>query len=161
MPLLTIEQARAHCRVDGVDEDAVLIGCIAAAEDAAAAHLNRALFDDDDALSAALDGIPAETRAADQAYAHAVESAAAITDDGERKAALAVAQAKRTVVRVRHQRAMDGLVANASVRAACLLMVGHLYTHREAVAEVTQAAQVELPLGMRDLLRPYRKVMMP
>lgn len=42
-------------------------------------------------------------------------------------------------------------------KAAMLLMVGHLHQHREATSAVSRAVEVmELPLGVRSLLRPLR-----
>jgi uncharacterized phiE125 gp8 family phage protein len=42
-----------------------------------------------------------------------------------------------------------------TIQAAMLLMVGHLYENREASVLVTNA--MELPLGVRALLDPYRE----
>lgn len=47
------------------------------------------------------------------------------------------------------------MVVTDLVRAAMLLIVGHLYANREDV--VTGATAVELPHGARALLAPYRK----
>ena len=41
---------------------------------------------------------------------------------------------------------------NPALKAACLLYIGMLFAHREAVSN----GLVELPLGYYDLLRPYR-----
>lgn len=41
----------------------------------------------------------------------------------------------------------------ASIRAAILLIIGHLYANRE---ETTAAAVEHLPMGVKSLLRPYR-----
>ncbi|MBP2303426.1 head-tail connector protein [Azospirillum picis] len=41
MPIVTLDEAKAHLRVDGADEDADITLKLAAAEDAAAQHLNR------------------------------------------------------------------------------------------------------------------------
>ena len=49
--------------------------------------------------------------------------------------------------------AEDALALPGSLRAALLLMVGHLYENREAVS-VKQA--FEVPLAVESLLRPYR-----
>lgn len=49
------------------------------------------------------------------------------------------------------------MVVNDLVRAAILLIVGHLYNNREDVT--TGPAGVELPQGSRSLLGPYRKGM--
>ncbi|MCV0371079.1 head-tail connector protein [Filomicrobium sp.] len=43
----------------------------------------------------------------------------------------------------------------AAIRAAMLLIVGHLYEHRESVAESSLA---ELPFGAMALIAPYRRI---
>lgn len=48
----------------------------------------------------------------------------------------------------------DPILINPSVRAACLLILGSLYSNREDV--VVGAATSELPMGSRALLTPYR-----
>lgn len=48
------------------------------------------------------------------------------------------------------------MVCNDLVRAAILLILGHLWANRE---DVTTGAPVELPNGSRSLLAPYRKGM--
>jgi hypothetical protein len=44
------------------------------------------------------------------------------------------------------------MVVNASLKAAILLIVGHLYRNREDVG----AQASEIPFGARDLLAPFR-----
>lgn len=48
------------------------------------------------------------------------------------------------------------MVVNDLVRSAMLLIVGHLYENRE---DVTTGNPVELPVGARVLIGPYRKGM--
>ncbi|WP_296187886.1 head-tail connector protein [Pseudomonas sp. UBA1879] len=48
----------------------------------------------------------------------------------------------------------DPIVINPSVRAACLLILGHLYANREDV--VVGGGAGEIPMGSRSLLTPYR-----
>lgn len=48
----------------------------------------------------------------------------------------------------------DPMVANDEIRAAMLLTLGHIYNNRDDV--VIGATAVELPLGARSLLQPYR-----
>lgn len=48
------------------------------------------------------------------------------------------------------------MVANHAIRAAILLICGHLFANREDV--VVGLSAVALPHGSRDLLRPHRKV---
>lgn len=45
-------------------------------------------------------------------------------------------------------------VANASIKAACLLILGSLYSNREDVVVGITAS--EIPMGSRSLLTPYR-----
>lgn len=49
----------------------------------------------------------------------------------------------------------DGLIDNASINQAMLLLVAHWYANREAVSE---SAISEVPLGVRHLLQPYRRM---
>ena len=48
-----------------------------------------------------------------------------------------------------------GVVDNASIDQATLLIVGHWYAHREAVSE---SSMTEMPLGAYHLIQPYRRM---
>ena len=48
------------------------------------------------------------------------------------------------------------LIASYAVKAAILLICGHLFANREDV--VTGLQSYAMPMGSRDLLRPHRKV---
>ncbi len=48
----------------------------------------------------------------------------------------------------------EGIVANDAIKAALLLIVGHLYANREDV--ISGPAAVALPKGSEFLLFPYR-----
>lgn len=50
----------------------------------------------------------------------------------------------------------DPMVATYAVKAAILLICGHLFANREDV--VTGLQSYAMPMGSRDLLRPHRKV---
>ncbi|WP_338806889.1 head-tail connector protein [Pseudomonas chlororaphis] len=51
----------------------------------------------------------------------------------------------------------DPIVINGSIVAACLLILGHLYANREdTVTGINVASVVQLPMGSRTLLHPYR-----
>lgn len=49
------------------------------------------------------------------------------------------------------------MLINASVKAAVLLILGHLWANREAVITGSSAAAVKIPLGAEDFLWPFRK----
>lgn len=157
--LVTLEEAKAHCRVDPDYPDGQLAPYVAAAEDAVQAYLNRRVFADQSAMDAALSAIPGDLATAQADYAAAVEAANAETDASKRAAMLAVAEAKLKSAKRAATWVLEGVITNASIRAAALMMIGHLFAHREAVniGNIT----TELPLGVTHLLRPYRRVMMP
>jgi hypothetical protein len=107
--LITIEQARAHCRAES-DDDAMLELYGSASEAAAQQFLNRRVFPDADSMAAAvLDGTGG----------------------------------------------IDPILANDSIRAGVLLMLGHLYRTREDV-QGSDGATVQVPMGAHSLLWPYR-----
>lgn len=105
MPILTTEQAIAHCRADPEADASVMELYLGAAIDAAQDYLGRKLYESEQALAAAED----ET----------------------------------------------GLVPNFAVKAAILLICGHLYENRENV--VAGVSLQALPMGAHDLLRPHRR----
>lgn len=108
MRLVEIEQARAHV-LSAPHDDSQLTLYVGAAEDAAEAFLNRKVYEDADALAAAvLDGSAGD----------------------------------------------DPMVVNDAIRAAILLITGHLYRNREEVITGTITAQI--PMGAHSLMWPYR-----
>lgn len=157
--LLTPEQCRAQCRVSGDYDDEILADKLASAEDAVAAHLNRNLYADQNALDAAVAGLTTAAAQAQDAYDDAVLDAASLASDAARAMALQVAEKRLADFGLNAQRTLNGIVANGSILAAVRLTLGHLYANRESVA--TGVTVTELPLGVADLLRPYRLVMMP
>ncbi|WMJ71308.1 head-tail connector protein [Stenotrophomonas sp. 24(2023)] len=165
MPLLTLEQCRVHCRIDGDYDDAILGDLLAAATDAASAYLGRSLFDDQTALDQALDQFPQDMAAAVAGHDAAVAAATAEGNAAKAKAMRDVADRRLAVATARGARLLQGLPANDSIRAAVRLLLGHLYAHREAVvvsvhalppSAGTAAIAVELPFGAAALLDPYR-----
>ncbi|ANN66466.1 head-tail connector protein [Bordetella bronchialis] len=159
MALLTAEQCRAQCRVTGDYDDAELADKLASAENAVSAHLNRNVYVDQEALDAAVNDLADAAGQAQEAYDQAVAAAAGLSSDAAREMALQVAEKRLADFRLNAQRTLNGIVANGSILAAVRLTLGHLYANRESVA--TGVTVAELPLGVADLLRPYRLVMMP
>lgn len=109
MQLITIEQARQHCRADTAD-DAMLELYGGAAEGAAQQFLNRCVFPDAGSMAAAV-----------------LAGTAGI----------------------------DPILVNDSIKAAILLMLGHLYRTREEV-QGSDGATIQVPMGAHSLLWPYR-----
>ncbi|WP_329767979.1 head-tail connector protein [Stenotrophomonas muris] len=159
MPLLTPEQCRAQCRVDGDYADAELEALLASAEDAAAAYLNRSMFADQAALDSALDAFPVDAAAAASAYSVAMAAADSEPDAAKAAAMRSVARQRKVSADLTLSRNLAGMVVNPSVVAAVRLTLAHLWENQGAV--VIGATAIELPLGVTALLRPYRRVMTP
>ena len=108
--LVDLATLKAHCRVDGTDEDALLTIYGEAADQSVVQFLNRNVYATQLALDAAVDAETAGT---------------------------------------------SPIVLNESIKAAIMLMTGHLYNHREATIDAN-AGFVEIPLGVAYLLTPFR-----
>lgn len=160
MTLLSLEDCRMQCRVDGEYDDTLLLALRDAAEDAVAAQLHRDVFPDAVALAHAQSVLPEELGAAEAAYQQALTAAGQLgSDSAQAKAMVAVAQSQWNRAQLRAWRIREGIVVNGSILAAIRLTMGHLYAHREAV--VSGVTATELPLGVEALVRPYRLVLMP
>lgn len=158
MSLLTLAEARAQCRVEDDYPAEQLQPYMDAADDAAAAYLNRTIYADQAALDTARDAVPATLGTAQDDYDSAVDAADAIANTAQQQASLDLAAVKLAEAQHAAGRTLYGVVVNDSIKSAVRLILGHLFANRESV--VTGQA-VELPMGAQYLLRPYRRVMMP
>nr|DAH83225.1 MAG TPA: head tail connector [Caudoviricetes sp.] len=108
--IVSYEIALQHLRAsDGTPESDLIKLFIGAASEAACEFLGRKVYEDADALSAAI-------------------------LDGSTGA--------------------DPILLNDSIRAAVLLILGHLYANRED--SVVGLTAIALPMGSRSLLQPFR-----
>jgi len=159
MALLTPEQCRAQCRVDGEYADTELADLLVSAEAAASAYLNCATFDAQAALDAALEALPGQAAAARASYAAALAAADAEPDEQKAQTMRMVAEQRLANANLAGQRVLYGIVADGSILAAVRLILGHLWANREAV--VVGDTATEIPMGAVHLLRPYRRVQSP
>jgi len=155
MSFVSLAEAKIHLRAtDGTDEDALIGIYINAAELAAVKAMDRGVYADDTALTAAMAAAPAALTAATAAYTAAVTAADAMTDATEQCAALQVAETAYMRAQVAYRQVFDGIVVNDTIKAAVLLGVGHLYANREDV--VVGASVAALPHGADCLLQPFK-----
>lgn len=154
MSFVTLAEAKLHLRVDGNDEDARIGGYINAAEQSAVSLLDRGVYVDGTALTAAKAAAPGALDTACAAYDAAIEAAQAMTDDALQAAATQTAENAWLKACVTYRQTMDGMVVNDAIKAAVLLTVGHLYANREDV--VVGASVAALPNGADYLLQPYK-----
>lgn len=154
MIFVTTSEAKLHLRVDSADEDALIGVYITAAEQMAIALLDRGVYADDTALGAAKAAAPGELDTAIAAYESAIAAAEALADETAKAASIQTAGNGLLRAKVAHRHAMDGMVVNEAIKAAVLLIVGHLYAHREDV--VAGVSVAKLPNGAEWLLAPYK-----
>lgn len=153
MGLIDIERAMRHVLAEPEDQDLVQ-DKLDAAEEAAMAFLNRRVFSDQAELDAARAGMAASMELARAAHSAAVEAANAVSDQHDRRRLLDHARQALADAHDAVDAAAYGMVLNASITAACLLIVGHLFANREEV--VVGVVATELPMASKSLLGPYR-----
>lgn len=154
MSFVTLPEAKMHLRVDGTDEDALIGVYIAAAEQSAVSLLDRGVYADGTALGVAKAAAPAELTAATTTYTSAIAAARSLEDATEQAAATQAAEYAYLRAQVAYRQTMDGMVVNDAIKSAVLLIVGHLYAHREDVLSGVSVAK--LPNGAEWLLAPYK-----
>lgn len=154
MSLVTLESAKLHLRVDSADEDALIGVYITAAEQMAMALLDRGVYADGTALGVAKAAAPGELDTAIAAYESAIAAAGALADETAIAAAIQTAGNGLLRAKVAYRQAMDGMVVNEAIKAAVLLIVGHLFANREDVVAGVSVSQ--LPNGAEWLLQPYK-----
>lgn len=147
MPFITLDQAKAHLRIDGADSDADLTLKIAAAERSAIEYLQCNVYADAGALATAIAAVPAALVTAKAAFT-TVDTAADLIDDVDSRL-IEKAQAMAVYMRAVYSatRTRQGIVINDLVIAAMLLIVGWLFEVREDGEALPRAAQ--------DLLSPF------
>lgn len=175
---VTLEETKAHLRVEIADDDALIAGLIKAARECAEYATNRRLITQrwrvyEDKIpfppEFALPFAPVQSvdwvRVWDSANNGNVLSAAAYSTDTLGEPARVYLKDAPTAT-LRRYNAVEiaftcgyGAAANSvpeALRQAIKLMAAHWYENRIAVAEASQQKFEELPLGVQYLLTPYR-----
>ena len=146
--------AAAHLRLVGNDVGADITLKADTAEQAAISYLDRAVYETQTQLDAAIVQVPAGLATAKAAYIAADVAAGLIADADlcliEKTYAFdTYLKAKFAAARVRR-----GLVINSAILSAMLLILGDLWENREDT--VVGASATRLPNGARCLLDAYR-----
>lgn len=157
MKLITLQQAREHCKADS-DDDAMLTLYVNGAEKACAHAAARNLYKDQAEMDAAVATVAASMATARTARdtALAAITAPAGTEEGDLLRSIAYRNYQQVVETTSD--IMHGIVADDDVIAAVLLTVGHLYRNREEVITGQGAAAVELPQGAAAIMYRHRYV---
>lgn len=154
MDFVSIVEVRQHCKADAAD-DAILTICADGAEAAAVAFLNRNLYVDNAALTAALAAV--DMSGIHSAYEDAIEAADAITSDLDKQYAIDKANIALHTAQYDASMVLDGMVIVQNIKSAILLITGHLYRNRDSTP-MKSGDPVDIPNAVEWLLRPYRKI---
>ncbi|MFV0673660.1 head-tail connector protein [Variovorax sp. tm] len=153
MSIIALTTAKAHLRLESDYPDDQVQGKLDAAESSAAQFLNRRIFEDQDALNAAVAAVPAALVAAGVAYQNAMTAAGEVEDSVARCAAEGYALRVYRAAQTSADETYTGIVMNPQIEAAILLTLGHLFENRQ---DVQQGAVQQLPIGATQLLFPFR-----
>lgn len=152
MPIIDLPTAKHHLRLELDYPDEQVLGSLEGAEGRAAQFLNRAIFASEATQATAVALVPAKLQAASEAYL-AARGVAAAADASVRD--VLSDQAERSFCEARNaaRETLAGIVINADIRSAVLLLLAHLYDNRAAVAS---GATVVVPMAAEYFLMPYR-----
>lgn len=156
MSAISIDLAIEYLRAE--DDDRELIqGLLEAAEEAACNFMARHLYADASAKAAGrADAIYLQSQAR-FTYSAAIAAAGLIYEEDDRLSAVEIAEYDLKHAITQSEAMSLGIVLTPVIQAACLLILGHLYTNREdVVAGAGTMTAVALPQGSRSLLAPYR-----
>ncbi|SDX45168.1 phage conserved hypothetical protein, phiE125 gp8 family [Marininema mesophilum] len=171
---LTLEEAKAHLRIDGNDEDSHISGLIGAAREHAESITQRAFLTQTHQLS--LNGCPDEALLLPKppiqlvqklqyidplGKAQILKEGADFWTDSTTEPSRIVPIAGWPATASRPGAVVIDFVSGYGesndvpqpIKQAMLLMIGHWYEHREAVSETSMTT---LPLAVDALLNPYR-----
>lgn len=152
MPVINIEKAMVHLRVDE-DTGGDVLAKLNSAEDKAARYLNRFFYASVAAWTEAIALCLNQLNDALEQYTQSCNTANLVTDFVSRGMLLSAAENLKKEAQRNTKMAMQGIVINPSIEAAVLLILGSLYENRE---DETSTAVNELPKGALWLLDPYR-----
>lgn len=175
---VSLVEAKLHLRVDATDEDTLITALITAARQLVEEETWRALVTqtwdyvaDDwpmgDILALPrppLQSVTSITYVDEDGVTQTIAAADYIVDTYQNRVVLAEGAEwpsddlyPTSAVRVRYVAGYGAASAvPGPIKSAMLLLIGHLYENREAVASGAGVASAELPLGVRALLAPYR-----
>lgn len=153
MSVIDIDAAMLHLQAEPEDLATVQLK-LDAAEQSAAAYLQRRFYDDQATLTAELATVPA-ARATARAQFEADFAAVQLIDNADdRVEALSLATQVFREARAASVAIARGILINDAIKSACLLTLGNLFAFREDTVIADKV--MDIPKGARYLLQPYR-----
>jgi uncharacterized phiE125 gp8 family phage protein len=180
-PLITLDEAKAHCRVDHTDDDTLIESIV----EAVTSHLDgyhgmthRALvtqrwedaftcFDGDMRLTQSpcasivsvtyTDGAGSDLVIDSAQYAVLTDIIGSFVIPAPGLSWPMASAIRRDAVRIRYDAGQSAADVPASIKAAALLMIGDLYRNRETAAIGAQASEIPMSATVNALLAPFRR----
>ncbi|HWT21643.1 MAG TPA: head-tail connector protein [Variovorax sp.] len=140
MSIVALTTAKAHLRLESEYPDEQVQGKLDAAERLAAEFLNRRIYQNDAALTAAIATVPDALVAAGAAYRAALTAAEAIDDCVAERAAKDYALRAYRDAQTLACETYAGIVINQQIEAAILLTLGHLFENRQGSQQLPDDA---------------------
>ena len=153
MPVISIETAKTHLRVDDDTGDDVLLK-LESAIDSAEQYLNRKVFESSEALQTERNKVADLIVSAQTGYNQSIASADLISDWEYRNILKDTAKNNKKAAMRNIRMIESGIVINPSIEIGILMILGHLYANREDVVVGLGAA--EIPKSSKAFLDPYR-----
>lgn len=153
MPVINIETAKTHLRVDDDTGDDVLLK-LESAIDSAEQYLNRKVFESLEALQTERNKVADLIVSAQAGYNQSIASANLISDWEYRNILKDTAKNNKKTAMRNIRMIESGIVINPSIEIGILMILGHLYANREDVVVGLGAA--EIPKSSKAFLDPYR-----
>lgn len=155
--LIPVSVARTHLRVEADYPLEQIEPYLYAAEEMAVEFLNRKVYRDQDALTAAIAAVPAALQAAADAHTAAIAAANLIDDVNVRAITAAAADKAYTAAQSLARETYAGVVINSSIAGAILLLMRCLFENRSQMVVGTIVA--EISVAAHNLLQPFREGM--
>jgi len=153
MPVINIEKAKTHLRVDDDTGDDVLLK-LESAIDSAEQYLNRKVFESSEALQTERNKVADLIVSAQAGYNQSIASSDLISEWEYRNILKDTANNNKKAAMRNIRMIESGIVINPSIEIGILMILGHLYSNREDVVVGLGAA--EIPKSSKAFLDPYR-----
>lgn len=154
MSLVGLDLAKQQCRITHSLQDDLIEQYVDQAEALSCAFLDANVYADADTLASAVADAAGLLQVANDTYNTSMDAALAMGAGPLQESAIFAANKTFQIAQQEYERTICGLVVFPAFIGAVLLLVGHYYSHPEAVADMTVN---EMPLGFQNLLFPYRR----
>jgi hypothetical protein len=155
--IVPIDFVRRHCRV-GAANDELLTRYVNAAHKEAESRTDRAIFETGEAMAAAVASLQADLLEAETTYKDAIAAADGLEPSELQDWMINSAGVARRSAYQRAERIRDGIVIDAEIEQAIVMIVDSRFNIRGEVISGQGVAAIEVPHGAASILKRKRKL---